>query len=137
MKRIIVTALFALANLVMVHGAMAQEYKFKATIPFSFLVCSTRLPAGTYTFTSQDTIVQIHNGRHNAATVGSAADNSTRKDDVRLVFNIYDDQYFLSKILSPNAGINLQLPVSKTEKTLRLQEQNSHKDDLARLSVNP
>jgi hypothetical protein len=131
-------ALFALASLVMVNGAMAQDYRFRATIPFSFVVGSTRLPAGTYTFSSPDSIiVQIHSGRYNASTVGSTASDAVRKNDLRLVFNTYGDQYFLSKIFCPGSGLNLELPVSKAEKTLRLQEQFPGKDQQARLSLIP
>ena len=40
----------------------------------------------------------------------------------KLIFHKYGSQYFLSEILCDRANMNVQVPVSKTEKRVKLQE---------------
>ena len=127
MKQMIAMALFALASLVTVDSAMAQNYRVKANIPFNFMVGSTRLPAGTYTFSSQDRIaLQIQNGSEQATVLSGVAADDKGSDNVKLIFTLYGDQYFLSKILCPNPMLNLKLPVSKLEKKLERERLQGH-----------
>jgi hypothetical protein len=123
MKKIIATGLFALASLVAVQSASAQNYKVKASIPFNFVVGSNILPAGTYTFSSQDNLaLHIQNDKKHATVLSTVPVDGVLSESIRLVFNTYGDQYFLSKILCPSSNLNLELPVSKLERKARLQE---------------
>ena len=123
MKRIIATVLFALAGLGTVQGAMAQSYRVKASIPFNFVVGSNKLPAGTYTFSSPDNVaLDVQNDKRHATVLSSVRADDVKSEKVRLIFNMYGDQYFLSKILCPSSNLNLKLPVSKLEKKMRSQE---------------
>ena len=123
MKRIIATVLFALAGLGTVQSAMAQNYRIKASIPFNFVVGSNKLPAGTYTFSSPDNVaLDVQNDKQHATVLSSVRADDVQSEKVRLIFNMYGDQYFLSKILYPGSNLNLKLPVSKLEKQMRLQE---------------
>jgi len=123
MKKIIATGLFALASLVAVQSASAQNYKVKASIPFNFVVGSNILPAGTYTFSSQDNLaLHIQNDKKQATVLSTVPVDGVLSESIRLVFNTYGDQYFLSKILCPSSNLNLELPVSKLERKARLQE---------------
>ena len=123
MKKIIATGLFALASLVAAQSASAQNYKVKASIPFNFVVGSNILPAGTYTFSSQDNLaLHIQNDKKHATVLSNVPVDGVLSESIRLVFNTYGDQYFLSKILCPSSNLNLELPVSKLERNARLQE---------------
>jgi hypothetical protein len=123
MKQIIATVLLALAGLVTVQSALAQNYRVKASIPFNFVVGSNKLPAGTYTFSSPDNLaLQVQNDKQYATVLSSVRADDVQSEKVRLIFNMYGDQYFLSKILCPSSNLNLKLPVSRLEKKVRLQQ---------------
>lgn len=75
-----------------------------ASIPFSFHVGSTKLPAGKYTVTvlnsaSDRKILQLRSagGRASAMTLTTTV-NGNASDEAKLVFQRYGDQYFFSKV---------------------------------------
>jgi hypothetical protein len=53
--------LFALAMLVMVTVAKAQEIKLRSTVPFDFVVGERAYPAGEYSFKADGIVLQIVN----------------------------------------------------------------------------
>jgi hypothetical protein len=123
MKRTIATALFALASLITVGTATAQDHRIRVKIPFNFIADGTALPAGTYTISSADHLtVLIQNGKQHVTMLSSAPGDDNQFGKGKLVFNTYADQYFLRKILCPNAHLNLELPASKAEKRAKLGE---------------
>jgi hypothetical protein len=126
MKRITAIAFLALANLAMVGHSFAQSNGVQATVPFDFTVGNKLLPAGKYSIKTESTtrsVIQIRNhDKPIAALSGVNPDGHRSPNGGRLVFNKYGDQYFLSEILSDDANLNVQVPVSKTEKKVRLQE---------------
>ena len=117
MKKISVTALFALASLVSVGSVSAQDHTLQATVPFDFTVDRTLLPSGTYTIkpTSANSVV-ILNREKNISVISSVYTDDKESLTGKLVFNKYGDQYFLHKILSSSIDVNLAIPISKIEK---------------------
>lgn len=137
MKRIIAIIVFALAALVTVRGAIAQDHRIRVTIPFNFNVGGMSLPAGTYTISSEDLLsIQIQNGKQSITVLSSAPAEDNASEHDKLVFNRYGNQYFLSKILSSYASMNLEMPVSKIEKRARLQEATPRGNIRAFLGIN-
>ena len=49
-------------------------------------------------------------------------DGNKSADGGKLLFHKYGGQYFLSEILCPRVGMNVELPTSKTEKRTLLQQ---------------
>jgi len=137
MKRITAIAIVALAFLVTAGSALAQGHAVKATVPFDFAVGDSRLPAGTYTISSADagtsTALVIRSDAGNTTILAVASANGKQSKTGKLVFDKYGDQYFMREILSPNAEMNLQLPLSKAEKRIEQQEailQDSNKEQV-------
>ncbi len=134
MKRIITIA-FALATLVTAGSAMAQEHAVKANVPFDFTVGNAHVPAGTYTIwsTGNATMIEIRNDSGKATIFGSVYADGNTSQKGKLVFDKYGDRYFLHEILCSNAGMNMELPVSKTEKSVQRQQaslQSENKDQV-------
>jgi hypothetical protein len=113
-----------------VASAFAQStVALKASIPFSFKVDQTVLPAGDYTITlfrneNWGGAVWLKNA-HAKTRIKAFFINETRRrlhDHAYLVFNSYGDQNFLSQIWSPSDN-GTQLPKSRSE---REAMQSSH-----------
>jgi len=123
MKRITAIAFFALATLV-AGTAMAQEHAVKANVPFDFTVGNAHVPAGTYTITSTGapSMVELRSDSGKVHIFGSAYNSGKQSDRGKLVFDKYGDRYFLREILCARVDMNLELPVSKSEKAIQRQE---------------
>ena len=137
MKRITAIAIAALASLVTAGSAVAQGHAVKATVPFDFAVGDSHLPAGTYTISASETgtstSLVIRSEAGNTTILAAASADGKQSQNARLVFDKYGDRYFMREILSPNAEMNLNLPVSKTEKRIQRQEasvQDTNKDQV-------
>lgn len=123
MKRTIAIVLFALTSLITVGTANAQDHRIRVKIPFNFIADGIPLPAGTYTISSADHLtVRIQNGKQHVTMLSSAPADDNQSETGKLVFNTYADQYFLRKILCPNAHLNLELPSSKAERRAKLEQ---------------
>ncbi len=120
MNRISATTLLAIASVASCTGAIAQQPALRANIPFDFTVGNTWMPAGEYTITSPThDVLELKSGSHIASVVSiqSGAESNSGSE---LVFDRYDDQYFLHQVLCPNrVSLNLQIPSSKAEKRAR------------------
>lgn len=126
MKRIIVIA-FALAAFVTAGSAMAQEHAVKATVPFDFTVGNAHVPAGTYTIwsTGDPGLIEVRNDSGKATIFGSVYTAGKSAQTGKLVFDQYGDRYFLHEILCTDAAMNLEIPVSKSEKKAQQQQQQA------------
>ncbi|MDX6463778.1 MAG: hypothetical protein QOE55_7475 [Acidobacteriaceae bacterium] len=124
MKRITAIALLAIANFAMAGTSFAQSTGVRANVPFDFTVGNKLFPAGTYTIKEQsDHVIIITNYNKPIAALSLVNGNSNRSPDGgKLKFHRYGSQYFLSEILCEQANMNLQVPTSKTEKRIALQE---------------
>jgi hypothetical protein len=118
MNRISAIALLAIASAATCTAAMAQAVK--ATIPFDFTVGNTWMPAGEYSITSPSSdVLEIKSDSH-IVLVASLKGYDQSKSGSKLVFDKYDDRYFLHEVLCPNlVSLNLQIPASKAEKKAR------------------
>ena len=124
MNRIKAIALLAIANFAMAGTSFAQSNGVRATVPFDFTVGDKLLPAGTYTIKEQsDHVIMVTNHDKPIAMVSLVNGDSNRSPNGgKLKFHRYGSQYFLSEILCDQADMNLQVPTSKTEKRIALQE---------------
>lgn len=137
MKRIIAILFFALASLVTINNANAQDHTMRVTIPFNFIAGRTHFPAGIYRISSSDLIaVAIQNDRQAAFILRSAVAEEHPQSG-KLVFYRYADQYILKKILSPGAHMYLELPASKSGKSAGSQEAKLQDDVEAQIVLNP
>ncbi|QNI33751.1 hypothetical protein H7849_07475 [Alloacidobacterium dinghuense] len=129
MKRIVAIIFFALAVMVTVGTASAQQHKIRVTIPFDFNAGNTKLPAGTYTISSTDLIaVVIQNHEHTVTLLRTSPVEDNRSEFGKVVFDKSGDQYFLRKILASYAHLNLELPTSRSEKSTRLNHASLRAD---------
>ena len=124
MKRITAIALLAIANFAVAGTSFAQSKAVQAKVPFDFTVGNTLVPSGMYTIEEESPwFIAIKNHDKLIARV-SVVDQDGKKsaNGGKLIFHKYGGQYFLSEVLSDRANMNVRVPVSKTEKRVKLQE---------------
>jgi hypothetical protein len=128
MKRITAIAFLAIANFAMAGSSFAQSNGVRANVPFDFTVGNDLLPAGTYTIKPQSTSVIVIKNHDKPIAVLSLVhqDGNKSTNGGKLTFHKYGDQYFLSEILSDGANMNVEIPTSKAEKRVRLQQATLH-----------
>jgi len=141
MKNFLAVALVLASTLTAAATASAQDHKVQATVPFSFTVGSSTLPAGTYTIGSSmntSDVLKLSNWEKGVSilTVGRANQSNPKRADV-LVFHKYGDQYFLSQIRSDGASMNVDLTPSKAEAKARKQAEDAAGDEQARVVSAP
>jgi hypothetical protein len=122
MNRIATFALFVAATFITVGNASAQN-QVKVTVPFSFTIGNSTMPAGSYTiksdFGSRDLIHLTNWGaKANSMALGTPEQGNPNETG-KLVFHRIGDQYFLSEIRCADASMNLHFPVTKAEKRAR------------------
>jgi len=118
---------------VLATNAQAQSsssQRIVATIPFSFNVGKTSLPAGKYTFTvlnptSDRRILQVrsNNGRSSAmiltsGVIGEVSENS------KLVFECDGDRYYFAQAQIAGDSTSLAAPRSKTRPITTVAKKN-------------
>lgn len=120
MNRISAIAFLAIASVASCTGAIAQNVQLKANIPFNFTVGDTWLPAGEYTVTMpMRHVLRLQNADH-AATIVTNESHDESSSGSKLVFDRYENQYFLHEVLCPTvSSLNLDISASKTEKKAR------------------
>ena len=116
--------------------ADAQALEFK--VPFDFTVQSKALPAGTYQVSYTPThsiLIRSLDGRFHTLTPTYAADSSPTGGG-KLIFTKYGNQYFLHDVLCSNLDMNVEIPKSKLEQRVRLQQaQLPHSETVAALDI--
>lgn len=126
MKRIITTIFYILASLVSVSAAKAQAHAVRVVIPFDFSASGAQLPAGAYTIATDHGITSIRkNDTKKTTYVRTVRVFDNLEDDSKLIFSKYGDQYFLRKVLCPEAEITLEFVPSKAEISARAQTANN------------
>jgi hypothetical protein len=128
MKRITAIALLAIANLAMAATSFAQSKGVRADVPFAFTAGNQLLPAGTYTIKTESTGLIAIKNHDKPIEVFAIVDRDGAKapNGGKLIFHKYGEKYFLSEILCSWADMNVTVPRSKTEKTVRLQQAMVH-----------
>jgi hypothetical protein len=124
MKRITAIALFAIANFALAGTSFAQSSGVQATVPFDFTVGNKLLPSGTYTIKQDSTHVIVIRSHDKPIAILSTVNQDSNKapNGGKLLFHKYGSQYFLSEVLCDRADMNVEIPTSKTEKRVRLQQ---------------
>ncbi len=125
MKRNAAIALFAFSTLAAAGLASAQEPGVKATVPFEFTVSGKLLPADTYTIkSSSEGVITIESAdKHFRAVTTTYQSNDESAKGNELVFAKYDNKYFLHEVICPTiASMNVEVPKSKLEKQVQIQE---------------
>jgi hypothetical protein len=139
MKRISAISILALASILAVGSAMAQDRGVQANVPFDFTVGNKTLPAGTYTVTRElPNTIMIQNKADHRMTAMAIAQNDTQgvEKGGRLIFNKYASQYFLSEVRCPYAAVNVDLPPSKFEKRAQSEEASVSRPDQVMVALN-
>jgi hypothetical protein len=140
MKRITAIAFFALATLVAASSAVAQEHAVKANVPFDFTVGSTHVPAGPYTIATADqrdsNLIVLRSDTGKVAILATAYADGQKSQAGRLVFDKWGDQYFLREIQCASVDMNLELPVSKAEKSTARQQASLPHDSQVFIALN-
>lgn len=123
MKPTIAIAFLASTMLMALSSASAQS-KATANIPFNFRVGSALMPAGEYDIQSTDPhLLWLRNRNgHDTAVAVAMTSAGTTAPPVKLVFNRYGDQYFLSETLAASGESDKKFSPSKLEKSIRTEE---------------
>jgi hypothetical protein len=124
MKRITAIALFAIANFALAGTSFAQSRGVQATVPFDFTVGNKLLPSGTYTINEESSHVIIIRSHDKPIAALSTVNQNDHKapNGGKLMFHKYGSQYFLSEVLCDSANLNVEVPLSKTEKRIQLEQ---------------
>jgi hypothetical protein len=85
-------------------SAGGQEINIKVEIPFNFIVGATTLPAGEYTVGKAPSpgrlLIQSIDGRSSIVALATFTQGTVDREEARLVFNQYGEEYFISQALS-------------------------------------
>jgi hypothetical protein len=129
MRRIKAVAFFTLASILGVGSAFAQVQarEVQATVPFDFTVGNQQLPAGTYSIArAMDGTIQIQNQKGHLVVMTLASENGGPSTGCMLDFDIHAGQKFLHAVLCQSAEISINLPASKLENRVRMEEAKLH-----------
>jgi hypothetical protein len=122
MKRFTLNALLAFASLFGALPAFSSTSAVRADVPFTFTVGSELLPSGSYII-SRDVwgVVRIQSMDQSRASTSVTTIGDAHSDGGdKLIFRKYGDHYFLGRVST--SAFSAHVPVSKTEKTIQLQE---------------
>ena len=117
-------------------AAHADDMLIKATVPFSFTLGDTTLPAGEYRILRANTPARLYyirsaDGKQSMYFAASTVEPLNESERVfLLVFDRIGDSYFLSKVWMGSRDIGLLLPKSKHERELLANRAESRRIDL-------
>ena len=122
-KKVVRICLLLTLAAALTTAARAQTPEYKTHIPFDFNVGSKRLPAGEYVIALVDyiesrNVLTIRETKSNAAQTVMFSPKSSKEaiELSEIAFNRYDEQYFLTEIISP--GIYGEFTPTSAEKRL-------------------
>jgi hypothetical protein len=119
-----IVAVFSLLLVLSSASVQAQSKRNSINIPFNFNVGQTTLPASEYTVepTRKDSqnVWLLENKNRHASVVFTTIPVWTRvtQEQTKLVFNRYDDQYFLSQICTAGDNSSRELRMRYWERQL-------------------
>ena len=119
-----IVAMFSLLLVLSSASVQAQSKRFSINIPFNFIVGETAFPAGEYTVqpTRQDSqnvwLLENRNRHFNVVFTTIPVWDSVTQGQTKLVFNRYDDQYFLSQICTAGDNSSRELRMRHWERQL-------------------
>src|SRR6266566_141435 len=137
----VIAALLMFASIPATQVARADE-PMLVNIPFAFVAGNATLPAGEYRvekLNGNSAVVLIRCSDANAAAVvlSNAAQANERQSGSKLVFNRYDNRYFLSQVWRAGSIRGRELMKSRSEKEISQSARFETKGEvtlLARLS---
>ena len=140
-RAFVMATLFVLTMLVAARVAQAEE-PMLVNIPFAFVAGNATLPAGEYRVQKLERnagILLINSSDSSAAVmlVTNPAQASEPQTKSKLVFNRYDNRYFLSQVWTAGSSRGRQLLKSPREKEVALSARIETKGEItlvARLS---
>jgi hypothetical protein len=119
-----ILTMFSLLLVLTAASVQAQSQRNSINIPFSFNVGQKTLPAGEYTVEpirkdSQNVwLLENKGGQANVLFTTIAVWSIETQEETKLVFNRYDDQYFLSQICTAGDNSSRELPIRRWERQL-------------------
>jgi hypothetical protein len=121
-RMMIVAAVAALVNYPMAAYAQTPPMtllRVSVNLPFAFSCGNHSLPAGDYTLTVNDNDVLTLSGKSAAAvTMAHVHYNPQPTRPSQAVFNQYGGRYFLEELTIDQAGMEISIPQSNTERRL-------------------
>jgi hypothetical protein len=114
----IITTLSLIVTLAVVSVQGQDDGKLVADVPFSFIVGKVTLPAGEYlikTTREGHLLVQSTDGQASATALTMRAQASAALDQGKLIFQRYENQYFLSQVWTPGHNVGRALLKSHAE----------------------
>ena len=115
--------LFAILAVQSVHAQSSNEQT--ANIPFSFTVADKTFPAGEYRVQRLNPAsdkaalaIKSADGRMSKIVLTMPVQSARTQENAKLVFNHYGDQYFLAQVWTPADNTGLELPQSRSERSL-------------------
>jgi hypothetical protein len=121
---VIMIALLTVAGLSSAEAQTQSGMQSRARIPFAFKVGEKTMPAGQYTVSctnpsSPVKVLQLRSSDgHESALVLTSSVSGKSKDDAKLVFNRYGDEYFFAQAWLPSESIGMQATKSRREKQM-------------------
>lgn len=123
LRMVVILSLLMILSVSQAHAQSSRE--MTAKIPFSFSVGNKTFPAGEYSVTRLNPqsdkaalAIRSADGRMSKVALAMPVQASAPRERATLVFTRYGDQYFLSQIWTPADNTGLELPVSRSERTL-------------------
>jgi len=117
---LMVTLAVAAAAAVVANGQSSQ--RFRAQVPFDFVIGDKTLHAGKYRVgieQSNDAIAIVNNAGDGAIRLSSPTKRSDRVNTAKLVFHRYGSMYFLSEVWMADEQTGRELSLSKQERAIQ------------------
>jgi hypothetical protein len=136
MKKAILATFSAIGlTVILVATTQAQTLKLAADIPFNFNVGNVAMDSGKYTVKIVGDgvlVIQSEDSSRKVAMTFSNAMTPPRnlRNNGRIVFNLYGNQYFLSSVSWPT-GQSRSLPPSNTEVLAAKSQENQRRVAIA------
>lgn len=123
LRMVVILSFLMILSVSSAHAQSSRE--MTAKIPFSFIVVNKTFPAGEYSMTrlnpaSDKAVLAIKSldGRMSKVVLTMPVQASATSESGKLIFTRYEDQYFLSQIWTPADNTGLELPKSRSERSL-------------------
>jgi hypothetical protein len=138
----LIAGLLVLTSMAVTQVARAQE-SLVVDIPFAFVAGNARLPAGEYRvqkLNRNSAVLLMHcsDSSASALVITQAAQANELQSESKLIFNRYDNRYFLSQVWTAGSIRGRQLPKSPKEKEMAQVARIEMKGEVtlvARLSI--
>jgi hypothetical protein len=114
-------------GLLLATASYAQETNVRATVPFDFIVGNHALPAGEYTVQSIGSAglglsIRNYDKKAGILSVSQSCRKSNPSDKTVLVFHRVGTRYFLREIWLQGSESGRQLPQSRAEAEMALNQ---------------